>query len=294
MNAPNRIDTVLGQKLGLRYPIVAAPMFLVSNVDMVVAADAAGIIGAFPSLNFRTTEELRAGLAEVKARGATRFGVNIIIKAPRAMEDLAACLEAQTPLIITSLGDPTPVIQAAHARGALVFCDVINLKHAQKAEAAGADAVIAVAAGAGGHAGTITPFVLIPWLRRELKIPVIAAGGIATGAQVVASLALGAELAYVGTRFIASTESPAPEAYKQMIVKLGPEDIVYTPEVSGHNANFMRPSLEAWIQGGKSGGAWKGVWSAGQNVALIDQVKPVGAIVDDLVRGYVSAKAALP
>jgi nitronate monooxygenase len=291
---PERIETPLSRLLGVRYPIVAAPMFLVSNVDMVVAAADAGAIGAFPSLNYRSTDELRTALAEIRGRTSGPWGVNIIIKAPRAMEDLAAVLDAGTPLVITSLGDPTPVVEAAHARGARVFCDVINLKHALKAQAAGADAVIAVGAGAGGHAGVISPLVLVPWLVRELKVPVIAAGGIADGAQVAAVLALGAQLAYVGTRFIASAESPAPDAYKQMILAAGPEDIVYTPEVTGHNANFMKPSLDAWLASGKAGGAWKAVWSAGHNVALIREVQPMAELVREMVRGYLAARAALP
>lgn len=291
---PDRIETPITRMLGCRYPIVCAPMFLVSNVDMMVAVGEAGAIGAFPSLNFRTTEALREALAEIRARTGAPFGVNLIIKGPRVPEDLQACLEAKVPLIITSLGDPTPICHAVHEAGGRVFCDVINLRHARKAEAAGADAVISVGAGAGGHAGKISPTVLVPWLAAELKIPVVAAGGIATGAQVAAALALGAQMAYVGTRFIASTESPADPEHKEMILRAGPEDVELTAEVTGTPGSFLSESLAGFRGGGGGGKAWKNVYSAGQTVGLIHEVKPCAEIVRDLVAGYVAARAALP
>lgn len=287
------MDTPLTGMLGCRYPIICAPMFLISNVDMLVAVGEAGALGAMPALNFRTTEELRAAIEAIRARTSAPFGVNIIIKGPRVLEDLEACLELRVPLIITSLGDPTMVCQAAHARGIRVFCDVINLKHAKKAQAAGADAVIAVGAGAGGHAGKISPLVLVPWLAREVTIPVVAAGGIATGAGVAAALALGASMAYVGTRFIASAESPADAEHKAMILRATPEDIEFTAEVTGTPANFLRESLESF-RGGGTGKAWKNVYSAGQNVGLIDEIKPCAAIVAELVEQYQVARARLP
>jgi nitronate monooxygenase len=169
----------------------------------------------------------------------------------------------------------------------------VNLKHGLKVRDAGADAVIAVAAGAGGHAGEITPNVLVPWLKEKLGVPIIAAGGIATGGAVAASLALGADAAYVGTRFLASQESAAEDAYKKMCVDCGPEDVVYTPEISGTNGWFFRESVEAFRRGEVSG-AWKGVWSAGQNVGLINEVKPAAEIVADLVREYEAVRAGLP
>ena len=178
---PASLETPLARRLGIRYPILAAPMFLISNVDMVVAVGEAGAIGAFPSLNYRTTDELREALREIRRRTDAPFGVNLIIKAPRLEDDLAACVEARVPLLITSLGDPSRVLEAARRTGALVMCDVINLKHARKAEDAGADAVIAVGAGAGGHAGKISLLVLVPWLRHELRIPVVAASPPARG-----------------------------------------------------------------------------------------------------------------
>jgi nitronate monooxygenase len=288
-----KLSTPLTELLGCRYPIICAPMFLISNVDMMVAVGEAGALGAVPALNYRTTEELRAAIEAVRARTSAPFGVNIIIKGPRVLEDVEACLDLRVPLIITSLGDPTMVCQAAHARGIRVFCDVINLKHAKKAEAAGADAVIAVGAGAGGHAGRISPLVLVPWLAGALSIPVVAAGGIATGAGVAAALALGADMAYVGTRFIASVESPADEEHKQMILRATPEDVEFTAEVTGTPANFLRESLVAF-RGGAAGKAWKTVYSAGQNVGLIETIKPCAEIIRELVDDYQLARSRLP
>ena len=290
---PASLETPLARRLGVRYPILAAPMFLISNVDMVVAVGEAGAIGAFPSLNYRTTDELREALREVRRRTDAPFGVNLIIKAPRLEDDLAACVEARVPLLITSLGDPSRVLEAARRTGALVMCDVINLKHARKAEDAGADAVIAVGAGAGGHAGKISLPVLVPWLRHELRIPVVAAGGIATGAGVAAAMALGAELAYVGTRFIASVESPADLEHKQMIVRSSPEDVEFTAEVTGTPGSFLRESLDVFRAQAR-GHTWKGVYSAGQNVGLIRDIKTCGEIVRELVEDYVAARDAMP
>lgn len=295
-------DTVITRMLGIRYPLLAAPMFLVSNVEMVVALGEAGALGAFPALNLRTTEEFRQAVREIKARTPAPFGVNLILLGNERLEaDLAVCLEEEVHLLITSLGNPTSVIQAAHARGLRVFCDVTNLKHALKCQEAGADAVIAVASGAGGHAGTISPFVLVPHLQAHLSIPVVAAGGISDGRGIAAALALGAGAAYVGTRFIASHESPAPEAYKRMILESSAEDIEYSPEVSGHPANFLRPSLEAFraSQDGEAGAplrpsAWRDVWSAGHGVSLISEVAGCRELVRRMMEEYEAVRAGLP
>lgn len=288
------IETPITRMLGIRYPIIAAPMFLVSNVDLVVAVAEAGAIAAFPSLNYRPAEEFRMALREIKRRTNKPFGVNLVIKlTPRFEEDLRICLDEGVPLLITSLGNPTDIIRQAHANGTKVFCDVINLKHGLKVRDAGADAVIAVAAGAGGHAGPISPFVLVPYLREKLGVPIIAAGGIATGGAIAASLALGAEAAYVGTRFIATHEANADEEYKGMIVESEPEDIEYTPEVSGTHGNFFKKSLEK-LRRGETSGAWKNVWSAGQNVGLIQDILPAADVVARLVAEYKAALAGLP
>jgi nitronate monooxygenase len=296
---PDGTGTDITRMLGMRYPIIAAPMFLISNEDMVVAVSEAGGLGTMPALNWRTTEAFREAVRNIKARTDKPFGVNLILlNNDRLQADLEVCLEERVPLIITSLGNPTELIKVAHARGLRVFCDVISLRHAQKAQAAGADAVIAVSAGAGGHAGTISPFVLVPYLRQALDIPVIAAGGISTGAGVAAALTLGAGAAYLGTRFIASTESPAEEGFKAMILQAQPEDIEYTPEVTGHPANFLRESLANFrdikAKAESEAKRWRDCWSAGQGVALIDTVQPCADIVAQLMREYEAARVGLP
>lgn len=293
------MSTSITRLLGIRYPILAAPMFLVSNPDMLVAVGEAGGLGAMPSLNARTTDGFREAVRAIKARTNAPFGVNLILLGnDRLQADLQVCLEEKVPLIITSLGNPTELIQLAHAQGTRVFCDVVNLKHAQKAQAAGADAVIAVSHGAGGHAGVISPFVLVPYLRKHLSIPVIAAGGISTGEGVAAALALGAGAAYLGTRFIASTEAQATAEYKQALIEASPEEIEYTPEVTGHPANFIQGSLERFRASKQEATSevkkWRDIWSAGHGVGLIESVKPCGEIMAELVAEYEAARRGMP
>jgi nitronate monooxygenase len=284
-------STPLQKKLGLRHPIVAAPMFLISNKEMIVACAQAGILGSMPSLNARTSEKFREDLAWIRARTDKPFAINLTIglTAPERLEaDYALCEEFEVPVLLTSYGNPTSWVKRAHARGMQVFHDVISLHHGQKAVAAGVDGIIAVGAGAGGHAGRISPFVLVPWLKEELKVPILAAGCISDGRQVVASLALGAELCYVGTRFIASTECGAVDQYKQLVVDAGPEDVVYTDKVSGIHANFLKATVpEGDFTADRSpDGAkrWRDIWSAGQGVGLIHDIKPIAQIVDDIMR----------
>lgn len=285
-----KLETSLSKKLGLKYPFVSAPMFLISNKEMLVAAAEAGILGTMPSLNARTPEKFREDLAWVRARTDKPIGINLTIglTPPERLEaDLAICLEFDVPVLVTSYGNPTELVKRAHEKGRLVFHDVISLAHGRKAVGAGVDAIIAVGAGAGGHAGRISPYVLVPWLKEELKVPILAAGCISDGRQVVASLALGAELCYLGTRFIASTECGAVDAYKQLVVSAGPEDVVYTDAVSGIHANFLKATVPENFTADRSPeGAkrWKDIWSAGQGVGLIHSIKPMGEIVEDLAR----------
>ncbi len=293
------LSTPLSRRLGLRYPIVAAPMFIISNKEMLLACAEAGILGAMPSLNARTLDKLRSDLEWLRARTDKPFAINMTIRLTdpeRLMADVALCEEFEVPVWITSYGNPTPFVQRAHAKGATVFHDVINLKHAKKAESAGVDGIIGVSAGAGGHAGRLTPYALIPYLRDNLSVPVIAAGAISTGRQIAASLALGAELVYMGTRFIASAECGAQDGYKQMVCDSGPEEIVYTDKISGVHANFLRRTLpEDWTPDRTPEGAkrWKEIWSAGHGVAEITDILPIERIVDDLVREYHDAVATL-
>ncbi|MEQ1568236.1 MAG: nitronate monooxygenase [Myxococcota bacterium] len=296
------LQTPLSTQLGLQYPIVAAPMFLASTREMIVAAAEAGILGTMPTLNARSAEELRADLEWIRSKTDRPFGLNLTIgltDPARREQDMDLIEAFEVPVLITSYGDPTEYVRRAHGRGVTVFHDVVNLKHALKAQDAGADAIIGVASGAGGHAGQISPYVLFPYLREHLRVPVIAAGCISTGEQIAASLALGASLVYLGTRFIASAECRAPEAYKGLLLKAVPEDLVYTDAISGTHANFLRqtvpgdPAYDPSLAGEDAGKRWKSVWSAGQGAALIHEVKPIGQIVEDLVREYHDAVARL-
>lgn len=297
----SEFSTPLSRRLGLRYPLVAAPMFIISTKEMIVACAEAGILGSMPSLNARTLESFRADLEWIRARTDKPFAINLTIgltDPERLAGDVALCEEFEVPVWLTSYGDPTALVARARAKGALVFHDVTNLRHAQKAASAGVDGIIGVAAGAGGHAGRISPYALIPYLKANLEVPVIAAGCISTGRQVVASLALGAELCYLGTRFIPSHECGAQDPYKDLVVSAGPEEIVYTDKVSGVHANFLRQSLPAeWTPDRTPEGAakrWRDIWSAGHGVAEIHARQSVAEIVDQLVREYHEAVAALP
>ena len=326
---PLKIETALTKLLNIRYPIIAAPMFLVSNVDLVVAASEAGAIGTFPALNFRPIEAYREALALIRRRTSRPFGVNVIVNQSnkRQNEDLHGALDHGANLFITSLGNPKRVIEEAHRQGAKVFCDVTNLEHALKVEDLGADGVIAVAQGAGGHAGPISPLVLLPTLSARLKIPVIAAGAIAHGSGMAAALALGAEGVSIGTRFIASLESGVDATYKDAVVRATAEDIVMTTRISGTPAAVIRtPYVDKmgtelpWIidklkrhprtknyavplihwlgmrtlERSADQPSWKSVWSAGQSVGLIDEILSADAIVQKLVREYEIAKKRLP
>lgn len=286
------ITTSLSKKLGLRYPIVAAPMFIISNKEMIVAAAEAGILGTMPSLNARTHEQFREDLAWIRQKTDKAFGINVTIgltDPERLQQDVEACMEFEVPVLITSYGNPTDVVKYAHEHGTTVFHDVINLRHAKKAESAGVDAIIAVSSGAGGHAGGISPFVLVPYLQANLSVPLIAAGCISTGQQVAASMALGAQLCYMGTRFITSSECSAQDEYKQLVIDAKPEDIVYTDKISGIHANFLKQTVPEDFEptrGADAAKRWRDIWSAGQGSALIEEVKPMGEIVEDIVREF--------
>jgi nitronate monooxygenase len=268
---------------------------------MIVAAAEAGILGTMPTLNARTPEDLRADLEWIRRKTDKPFGLNLTIGLtnPKRREiDMQLVEEFDVPVLITSYGNPTEYVKRAHEQGTTVFHDVINLRHAKKAESAGVDAIIGVAAGAGGHAGQISPYVLYPWLKRELSCPIIAAGCITTGQQIAASLALGAELAYMGTRFIVADECPAEENYKRLIVDAVPSDIVYTDKVSGTNANFFKQTVPGPPDDDETlaedpGKRWKSVWSAGQGSTLVTKRESIGQIVENLVREYHDTVAAL-
>ncbi len=325
----NNIQTQFTKMMGLKYPIIEAPMFLVSNVEMVVAASEAGALGTLPSLNYRPPEEFKKALVKIKEQTQKPIGVNLIVNKSnkRYPTDLKSSLDCGVECFITSLGNPKVTIKEAHKNGAKVFCDVTNLEHALKVQDMGADAVIAVCSGAGGHAGPLSPFSLIPWLKQKLDIPVIAAGGIADGRTLLASLALGAEAVSIGTRFIASTEAKVNQEYKQAIVDSNPEDIVMTEKVSGTpaaviNTDFVKkqglklnpvtkflknnPTTKKFVvplihlagmkalEKAATNMSWKSVWSAGQSVGLVDDIKGCEEIIYQIVNDYHELKKGLP
>jgi nitronate monooxygenase len=323
------ITTSLTKMLGITYPIIGAPMFLVSNAQMVTQVSEAGGIGAFPALNYRPLPEYKKALAEMKAKTKKPIGVNIITNKSnaRATDDIRLALDAGVELFITSLGNPKDVIREAHKIGSKVFCDVTNLDHALKVEDLGADGVIAVGTGAGGHAGPISPLVLVPWLKSRLKIPIVLAGGVADGRTLAAALALGACGVSVGTRFIASHEAGVEQAYKDAVVSSTPEDIVLTSRVSGTPATVINteyvkklgPDLPWWVRSLKENPltkkyvvplihlagmralenaaqkpTWKTVWSAGQSVGLVHEILSCREIVEKLVSEYHQTIKELP
>lgn len=324
-----RLETSFTKMMNCDLPIIGAPMFLVSNVDMVVEISEAGGVGTFPALNYRPIEEYQKALVAMKKRTQKPIGVNIIVNKSNARQkdDLKYALDNGVNLFITSLGSPAEVIKEAHKNGAKVICDVVNLTHAKKVQDLGADGVIAVGTGAGGHAGPISPVVLIRWLKEELQIPVIAAGGIADGYQMASMLALGADAVSIGTRFIACTEATIEQSYKDAVVKASPEDIVMTTKISGTpaaviNTDYVKKmgtDLNPFIKFLKDNRftkklavplihlsgmnmleesatkpSWKTVWSAGQSVGAVHEILSCKEIMNKLVREYQQSIQNLP
>ncbi len=291
----------------LSLPAIAAPMFLISGPELVIECCKNAIVGTFPALNQRTSEGFEQWLLAIKkgldqyerqsGKKAAPFGVNLIVHPtnPRLQDDLKICIKHKVPIIITSLGAVSEVVEAVHSYGGLVFHDIIKKRHAEKAAAAGVDGLILVSAGAGGHAGTLNPMTLVAEVRSFFNKTIILAGCISTGRDIASALQMGANLAYMGTRFINTTESKAPEGYKEMIEQAGASDVVYTAAVSGVHANFLGPSLMAAglseedlkkdrkIDFGKEldteAKAWKTIWSAGQGVATIHETLSVKELV---------------
>ena len=296
--------------LHLELPVVVSPMFIVSQPQLVLECCRHGILGTFPALNNRSTAgfeewviDIKDSLARASAdrdRPLPPFGVNLIVHKtnPRVQADLEVIVRQEVPLVITSLGAVKEVVDAVHGYGGLVFHDVTNTYHAQKAIDAGVDGLILVCAGAGGHAGTLNPLPFVAEIRALFDGIILLAGGISSGRDIATALQMGADLAYMGTRFIATREATADEAYKQMILDSGTRDIVYTASVSGIPANWMQRSLEAagitkdmWEQKAKAdfgadheAKAWKNLWSAGHGVATIRDNPPAGELIDRLRR----------
>lgn len=293
----------------LRMPVVAAPMFLLSDPDMVMACCKAGILGTFPALNQRTTEGVSDWLQTLSTALGEQdapFGINLIVHRsnPRLEADLDCVARHRVPIVITSLGAVRSVVDAVHAYGGIVFHDVTTVHHARKAAEAGADGLVLVSAGAGGHAGTLNPFAFLWEVRQFFEGTILLAGAVSTGEHIAAACLLGADLVYMGTRFIATRECSATAPYKDMIVTAQSADIVYTPAVSGIPANFMRQSLERakieWDDTSQSHGvqlkdmasearAWKTIWSAGHGAACVHDVPEIPDLVARLGREYENA-----
>lgn len=294
----------------LSLPAIAAPMFLISGPKLVIECCKNGIVGTFPALNQRSSEGFEAWLIEIQnelekfeketGKKPAPFGVNLIVHPtnPRLEADLKICIRHKVPIIITSLGAVSQVVDAVHSYGGLVFHDIIKKRHAEKADEAGVDGLILVAAGAGGHAGTINPMTLVAEIKKFYNKTIILSGCISTGRDIASALQMGVDLAYMGTRFINTLESNAPDEYRKMIVASGASDVVYTASISGVHANFLGASLKAAgiteadlkkdvkIDFGKElnteAKAWKTIWSAGQGVATIDNILSVAELVTHL------------
>ena len=304
----------------LSVPAVAAPMFLISGPKLVIECCKNGVVGTFPALNHRSTEGFEEWVIEIKealaafeketGKKAAPFGVNLIVHPtnPRVQPDLEICMKHKVPLIITSLGAVSDLVNAVHSYGGLVYHDVIKKRHAEKAAEAGVDGLILVSAGAGGHAGTLNPMALINEIKQFFTKTILLSGCISTGNDIASALQMGADLAYMGTRFINVDESMADEEYKKMIMNSKAEDIIYTAAVSGVSANFLRPSLEAmgiteelWNQAKKidfgseldaakaEAKAWKTIWSAGQGVTSIKNIQSTQVLIETLLEEFKEA-----
>lgn len=313
-------DALLASRL--RLPVIGAPMYIASGPELVVAQCIAGIVGAFPALNARPKEALRPWIDGIRTRLDTYrrdnpgkpvapFAVNQICHRTndRLRHDLDVCVDCRVPVIITSLRPPSDVIDTVHRYGGFVMHDVINVRHAEKALEQGVDGLIAVTAGAGGHAGTINPLALVSEIRRFFDGPLALSGAISTGAGILAARAMGADFAYMGTRFLGAAEANTAHEYKRMICASSAGDIVYTPAFSGVHGNYMAASIEAagfdpdtLDTLGKPDmsfdvndaapdrpQAWRDIWSAGHGVGTIDRVQPVSHIVDQLEQEYRTA-----
>jgi nitronate monooxygenase len=302
----------------LKLPVIGAPMFIAGNPKLVIEQCRAGIVGSFPALNARPQEALDQWLTEIELAlaghpEAAPYAVNQIVHKSndRLEHDLEVCIRHKVPITITSLRAPNDVIPAIHAYGGIVLHDVINVRHAEKALEAGVDGLILVCAGAGGHAGMLSPFALVGEVRRFFDGPLVLSGAIATGDAILAALAAGADLAYIGTRFLATPEASVPQRYKEEILKAAAADIVYTDLFSGVNGNYLKHSVIAAgfdpqnlpksdpkkMNFGSASGAekkvWRDIWSAGQGVGQIEAVLPVAEVVAKLGAEYTAARRRL-
>ncbi|MDB4856761.1 nitronate monooxygenase family protein [Gammaproteobacteria bacterium] len=318
MAIPNHI------KNNLSIPVIGSPLFLVSGPELVIAQCKAGIIGSFPALNARPQHVLGEWITRIKAELAeyqeqnpdkkvAPFAVNQICHGSndRLMDDMATCVEHQVPIIITSLRPPAELVEAAHSYGGLVYHDVINVRHAKKAAEQGVDGLILVCAGAGGHAGALSPFALLREIKEWFDGTIILSGSIGDGYSVASSLALGADFAYMGTRFIATKEANAAQGYKQMLIESAADDIVYSNLFTGVSGNYLKPSIKnagldpdnlpeadkSSMNFGSGGNtdakAWKDIWGSGQGIGLIKDDPSVEELVERISQEFQQAKKEL-
>lgn len=300
----------------LRLPVVAAPMFLISGPDLVIAACTSGVVGAFPAPNCRTADELDEWMGTIvtsldAARatdpdGVAPWALNLVTHRTntRLEADLELVAKHRPPIVITALGSPAPVMETVHGYGGLVIADVVNLTLARKAAALGVDGLACVSTGAGGHTGHLSPFAFVSAVREFFDGIVTIGGGISDGAGVAGAIAAGADLVYMGTRFLPTTESLAPEEYKQMVVDHGTEDLIVSSGVTGTDASWLRPSLIAngmdpdelaapaarnYDSSGGGTKRWKDIWAAGQGLQTIHAIEPVADVVDRLDAEYRAA-----
>ncbi|MFA6236788.1 MAG: nitronate monooxygenase [Bacteriovorax sp.] len=318
------ISTWLTKALDIKYPVILAPMFLISNNRMLVEAYKNGIIGCIPSLNYRTPEELEAGLIELIDKCKGKFGVNLIVnKSNIHLKKHLEVLSRHPPaFVITSLGSPEETIKLLKPKGVKVFCDVVDVAYAKKVESLGADALIAVNSGAGGHAGAIATSILVPMLREHCKIPVISAGGVGTGAGLLSTLALGSVGVSIGSPFIATVESPVSQEYKQAVVDYGAEDIVMSTKISGSPCSVIETPyvkkigvdqniLESFLSQNKTAkkyvkmltyykgmkaveaaafaATYKTVWVAGPSIEFVHKIETIQSIIERIISEYKKA-----
>ncbi|MEC7911283.1 MAG: nitronate monooxygenase family protein [Pseudomonadota bacterium] len=311
----------------LRIPVIGAPLFIISYPKLIIEQCKAGIIGSFPALNARPAEQLDEWLLQIKEELTTYkkenpeaivapFAVNQIChhSNDRLEQDMEICVKHEVPIVITSLRAPKFVVDSVHSYGGKVMHDVINIRHGKKAVQEGADGLILVCAGAGGHAGTLSPFALVRETREFFDGPIALSGSISHGASVLSALAMGADFAYVGTRFIATKEANASERYKDMIVQSSANDIMYTPTFTGVHGNYLKPSVEkagldpdnlpyadkndmnfgsSGLSGDNSKKAWKDIWGSGQGIGTVHDIPTVRECVDSMINEYEEAKSAL-
>ena len=284
----SRIKTVFTEMLGISYPIIGAPMFLVSYEELAVAVSEAGGLGTIPLPNYRTPADLKKALEAIRKATDRPIGVNIHLSGKFPWkEQLVLCLDYGVRFFLTALGDPRLIADEVHACGGKVFAGVVSLEQGLRARGCGVDGLVAVGSGGGGHCGSVPALILVPYLKEKVGLPVVAAGGISTGAQMAAAIAVGACAVVVGTRLIATPEARTAPAYKEAVLAAGPEDIVVTDRITGNPASWLAKSIKEVAERPELGSKrWLDIWSAGLSVAQVGEIKPAGEVIAEMVKEY--------